>query len=456
MTTGVRKDEGLEHLAAQGINVAQFIGFEPVGEGVRQTYCRIAGREANEVFSSPLAALQALLAASPSGSINIRSYAPGDSQSRDFIYGIQRADHALADLLRLTKAGLHTIADETIDFRDGGVSGAIFGYSLIEFSPDATPCCVEKSGVCSLPFHTGYRMLRTVYGVPLDLPALSGTRVEFSLHPSPQGWQQTNAIAWKSGNQSRESIPYPTLDWPNNFSRLIGDKVFCLLMAFLHDFNVPITTVINRRIAPFIFGHHTQHPETWIRTVPPEPVPGRHSTFRGWRDPFELLAAEDPDGTQLVSVVAQQGVRPGHSGACITGADGEPILEGKQGTGDSLMLGESLPESLPQAVKDDVLTTYREALATFGPVRMEWVHDGRSVWVVQLHRGATGTSETVLVPGDSEDWRELKADLGLPAIRAMVAGWPAGTGLLLRGRVGLTSHIADVIRQAGRPARILP
>ena len=32
----------------------------------------------------------------------------------------------------------------------------------------------------------------------------------------------------------------------------------------------------------------------------------------------------------------------------------------------------------------------------------------------------------------------------------------AGEGLILKGRVGLTSHIADVVRRAGFPARIEP
>ncbi len=133
------------------------------------------------------------------------------------------------------------------------------------------------------------------------------------------------------------------------FSRLIGDKVFGLLVAHHLGLPVPETTVVNRRIAPFIFGLPTGWGETWIRTAPTEQVPGKFTTQRGWTDPYALLAEEDLTGVQIASVLAQQGVNPIYSGALIVGPNRKPIVEGKQGEGESLMLGESAPEKLAAA-----------------------------------------------------------------------------------------------------------
>jgi hypothetical protein len=119
------------------------------------------------------------------------------------------------------------------------------------------------------------------------------------------------------------------------------------------------------------------------------------------------------------------------------------------------MLGKSAPELLPSAVVEHVRTAHRRLEDALGPVRFEWVHDGNEVWIVQLHLGATRSTANVLVPGDAEDWVRFDARNGLEGLRAALRGLPAGTGLLLVGNVGLTSHIADVVRKAGKPARIV-
>ena len=47
------------------------------------------------------------------------------------------------------------------------------------------------------------------------------------------------------------------LAWPNRFSRHIGDKAFGLLVADVMGLQVPKTTVLARRVAPFSFGEPT-------------------------------------------------------------------------------------------------------------------------------------------------------------------------------------------------------
>jgi hypothetical protein len=246
----------------------------------------------------------------------------------------------------------------------------------------------------------------------------------------------------------------PELTWPNIFSRMLGDKAFGLLVAHHIGLPVPLTTVINRRVAPFTFGLSTASGETWIRTAPVEQVPGKFTTLRGWSDPYEILHREDPSHEEIASVLSQEGVKPAYSGALIVGSGGRLILEGKRGEGETLMQGATLPERLPPRVAADVRALYTHAHAALGPVRLEWVHDGKRAWIVQLHRGATETTNTQIAAGEASKWIQFEPSRGLEELRAMLADLPHGAGVLLKGKVGLTSHIADVIRKARVPARM--
>lgn len=417
------KDEILVTLAATG-NVARFISFAP-DLSTRHT----AGCEDAE----------GLLEAC--GRVNIRSFIPGDHQSKEFVYGLTSADDVRANLSRLSASGLHTIVNELIDTNDGGVSGVKQG-DRIEFAPDDTPRCVEKPGTCALADDLGRSILQTVYAAALpDLPG----RFEFSVHPYLCGTRRENVILWEH-EPNAPNAPAPTPSWPNRFSRHIGDKAFGLLMADAIGLRVPRTTVLARRVPPFSFGNGGEG--TWVRTCPTEQQPGLYTTVCGWVDPFALLAAEDPEGTAIASVLVQSGVPAHHSGAALTTVEGGLVVEGKVGRGDDFMLGSAFPEPLPQTVEWGV----REIADRVGDCRFEWVHDGDCVWVVQLHSGRSSSTTDEIVPGFAGRWVEVDtADLGL--LRATLQAIPAGTGVILTGEFGLTSHIADVARKAGIPAR---
>lgn len=452
LSQNLRKDASLDTLAERGLNVAQFVSFEPHLGLPRQAYCRVSGLSPNNQFPGLRSALEILLRSSATSSINVRSYEPHDPQSREFIYGLKSVESAAAAVERLSQQGLCTIVNETIDIADGGVSGVLMG-NVLEFAPDDTPRCVEKPGTASLPRYLGLELLSTVYGFPVEFAIPFASRLEFSLHPRPCGWLTKNIITWEFSEQESIDVQ-PQMGWPNRFSRLIGDKCFGLLIADQLGLPVPRTTVVNRRIAPFCFGRATGWNEHWIRTAPPEPMPGLFATRRGWTDPFALLFAEDPQHNNLSSVLSQSGVYPAYSGALIVGADGRLIIEGRAGTGISLMLNEDNPEPLPSRVTDDVERVYKLAEAALGPVRLEWVHDGKDVWVVQLHRGATETTHLRLTQGDATQWVEFDVNEGLPALRLLLAQLAGDTGLILKGRVGLTSHVADVIRKSGIPTKM--
>ena len=108
----------------------------------------------------------------------------------------------------------------------------------------------------------------------------------------------------------------PSVHWPNRFSRMIGDKVFGLLVA--HHIGLPVP---NRRCLTagwhlLTFGRPTGSAEVVLfRTAPSEQMPGESTTTRGWIDPFKIMASEDPDHQSIASVIAQNGVEPVYSGA---------------------------------------------------------------------------------------------------------------------------------------------
>lgn len=450
---GFRKDRVLDSLAER-FNVAQFVSFAPHrGSTLQQQYARVAGYAPNYHFGSVVEAIRSLFSASPEGRVNVRSYLPDSPRSQEFVYGLTTVDDAVSALSRLTANGLFVIANETVDVTDGGVSG-VAQANVIEFAPDDTPRCVEKPGVASLPRKMALSIIGKVYGFRPELGNAENARVEFSVHPKPRGWKGTHTLIWEF-----ETTPgvaaRPTLAWPNRFSRHIGDKAFGLLMAEEAGLSVPRTTAIGRRVAPFSFGQATGSLEIWTRTAPLNPDPGRFATVKGWIDPFELLQREDPEGTKIMAVLCQSAVQAVHSGAAVMLADGQLAIEGLVGNGDQLMLGKALPETLPPSVLRDVDAAYRILENCFGPTRIEWVHDGSRTWIVQVHRGQTKSLPTVIVPGEADEWISFSASDGLAALRTLLADLPSNTGLTIVGEIGLTSHLADVLRKAKRPTRVI-
>lgn len=446
-----RKDRSLDELARVG-NVAQFVSFVPRDALAVQEFSRVVGFAPNHIFPTNFDALSSLLAASPDGTINIRSFTPDSPRSRDFHYGLADAEEARALAEQLSSDGLFVIANETVDVSDGGVSGVVQG-GVVEFSPDDTPRCVEKEGAASLPIEWGLAILSRVYGFAPDIVDAGKGRLEFSVHPKPRGWKRTHTLMWEY--EASDSAPAnANLAWPNRFSRHIGDKAFGLLVADVMGLSVPKTTVIARRVAPFTFGQETGSFQVWTRTCPVEQEPGRFTTMKGWIDPFKLLKVEDPENGFIASVLSQSAVDACFSGAAITDRDGKPVIEGTRGEGDRFMLGQRRPESLPAGIVHDIEFMYTRAVNAIGPVRFEWVHDGERVWIVQLHKGGTNSAAATLVPGEATEWAVFQASEGLEELRRFLANLPADVGISIEGEIGLTSHFADLLRKNKRPARI--
>jgi hypothetical protein len=437
------------HRLADSANIAQFVSFDPRGS---QRHARIRGYEIDHSFGSMSEAAQALLQSS--GSVNIRSFEPHSSKSRDFIYGLKMAGEVADQVAKLAAKGLYTIINETIDVNDGGVSGVALG-SIVEFAPGDTPRCVEKPGTVSMDKSLAMRLLETVYGFAPDLFRYrSSERVEFSIHPIRRGTLQAHTIVWEVEDVGDFDSPVD-ITWPNRFSRFIGDKAFGLLVADVLGLPVPATTVFPRLLPPFAFGKKTESAETWIRTCPTEQEPGLYTTHRGWLDPFKLMSDEDPDGTRIASVLAQEGINAVYSGSLIIERDGGIVIQGAKGYGDDFMLGRAI-DDLPDTIEKSVTNLYEQTQSHLGPVRFEWVHDGNMTWIVQLHKGATTTLGNTIFPGDATSYHRFDVKKGIDALRGLIERTNSNEGIILVGRVGITSHLGDLLRKASIPSRVEP
>ena len=453
-----RKDEILFELGNRA-NIAQFISFAPTHGRAKKAYMQLSGIPQCYEFATTTDAIGHLIDNCGERMVNVRTFSDynGNDGSKPFVYGLASAEEAAAVVHNFIELGLYVIVNETIDIHDSGVSGVVMG-DVIEFSPDDLPRAVEKPGVCSLPRLLGIDLLNIVYGFrpSLDVPHCS--RVEFSIHPKRRGLRNEHTILWEQNDLRGDGIR-PLWDWPNRFSKFIGDKVFGLLVAHLIGLKVPRSIVISRRVAPFLFGDLTGSNETWFRTCPGDQVPGRFTTTHSWVDPFELMCTEDPKNAWIASVISQKSVSAQFSGAFIVKSDGTPRIQGVSGWGDRYMKGEVGPGELPHAVQQSVRDVYEIASSYLGPVRFEWVFDGSRAWIVQLHKGGTESLREWIVPGTATRWVTFDATAGgenkLEKLRDLLGGISGDTGLMIRGHVGMTSHIADVVRKAGIPARLI-
>lgn len=447
------KDERLNSIATTH-NVARFVSFDS-GTSPRIRFCRLdpAAKNGEGIRTSPEEAVSWLVRLA--GSVNVRAFRSVPAKGSPFHYGLTAADDVLGTVRRLAADGYYTIVNETIDVHDGGVSGVVLG-GAVEVAPDDTPRAVESAGAFSASQQMAFTVLKNMYGFVPDVPTAADLRVEFSVHPGPVGLRRGHTLVWEIERIDPVALA-PAVSWPNRLSRFLGDKAFGLLIADAIGLAVPETTVISRRVAPFRFGSDTGSLERWFRTCPVEPDAGKYTTTSGWSDPFHVLAAEDPTGTAIPSVLSQQGVHAAYSGATLPGSGDEPdTVQGVAGRGDRFMQGLQEPEPLPEEVTAAVRAATAAARAAVGPVRCEWAHDGRQVWILQLHLAAPGAKPGVINPGEAEKWLRFDPASGLDALRGLVArAVSEGAGVLVTGPIGTTSHVGDILRKAGVPARIV-
>jgi hypothetical protein len=348
---------------------------------------------------------------------------------------------------------LFVIVNETVDVNDGGVSGVAHA-NVVEFAPGETPRVVENGSIVSVGRNVAESLLRTVYGFAPALPKQPDLRVEFSIHPVRRGFAREHTIIWEIQEVPTDYLS-STPKWPNAFSQFIGDKTFGLLLANSVGLRVPRTTSLCRHVAPFTFGEPTGSDVKWLRTCPETPEPGFFPTVRGWADPFALMQAAGNE--RLASILIQDEVPARFSGALLTDRHGRPIIEGVTGFGDDFMLGRVGPSQLDTRLVERLEELHARLLGYVGGIRAEWAFDGEAIWLIQVQQEAAVSSGQTIVPGETESEHDFDVSLGLSGLRELIELIRGRRiGIKLIGNVGMTSHIADVLRRCKVPSRIVP
>ncbi|CAI3206534.1 hypothetical protein [Clostridium neonatale] len=458
------KDEKLNNLInKKDTNIAQFVSFEP-NLTLKTRFIHINNFDNSQELSSKQL-IEKLILSAPSKAVNIRSFSKKSMKGNKFVYnkGINDIEEILNIIKENSLKNQYSIVNENIDINDCGVSGVVLG-DVIEFSPEDTPKCVEKQGVCSLPKEIGFKILKNVYGFVPDIKFSSNYRVEFSIHPNRQGVKKEHTIIWEYEYYNK--VDYQRkISWPNNFSKFIGDKVFGLLVADALGIRVPRSTVISRKIAPFSFGIETGLKEKWIRTCPIKKEPGKFYTGSSWIDPFELMYREEAKGSNKVniaSLISQDGVDSIYSGACLIRSDKKnDLIEGVCGQGDKFMVGEESNKELPEKVITEVMSLnnqIRKYHSILGDVSIEWVYDGEYVWLVQLNQlknedGYNVTEQKIIVSGNPSYYKKVFVKDGLDSLRNKINEIKGkNIGIELIGNIGVTSHFGDLLRLSNIPS----
>jgi hypothetical protein len=461
------KDDKLNYLISKGsFNIAQFVSVEP-REELKPKYVHIN----NFRYESSIdlkSVIEKLILTAPSKAVNIRSFSPQVMKGNRLIYNktINNIDEILEIINENSLAGKHSIINENIDIKDGGVSGVVL-KDIIEFAPEDTPKCVDKNDVCSLPKSIGFKLLKNVYGFSPTIEFDSNYRVEFSIHPKRQGVLKEHTIIWEYENYQNAIIDN-RVQWPNRFSKFIGDKVFGLLIADAMGLLVPKSTVISRKVSPFSFGTETGLKEKWIRTCPIKKEPGKYYTGHTWIDPFKLMENEELKGERsvnLASIISQDAVESLFSGASFIRENEEyDLIEGVTGKGDQFMVGEKNTEKLPEEViraVQDLNNKIRLQHKILGDISIEWVYDGENVWIVQMNQlriksEAEYNQKQVIVSGNPTHYEKVYVNDGLDNLRNKIKQLDKrNVGIELIGNIGITSHFGDLLRLAGIPSILL-
>jgi len=447
------KDEILISLAENG-NIAQFVSYDPKGN---QRFSCVNGFQTNHKFASIEESVKILFDKAQDGELEIRSFKPDDPKGQPFIRHLTTVKETVAKAKEMLEQGLFIIIHEEVE--DAGKTSGVLLGNVIEFAPLTTPRCVElaetdKQGfAASLPKNIALKFFEKIYGFIPSLNFPDDMRVEFSLLPKPYGHKQDHVMTWELENVGNTKT-VASWDWPNRFSKFIGDKTYGLLIADVLGLLVPRTQVIGREVF-FVFGTPTGSAVKWTRTAPAEQTPGKFTTIRGYVDPFELLKKED-ENKAIAAVLVQDEVPFEYSGTVSIKSDNSLLIEGVKGQGDNFMLGKQSPDDLPETVVQALEKLCYQAKNILGPVRMEWVFDGKQAWVVQLHKCEVQSKDDVIVPGNPEKWKQfvLTEDKGLEELRKFSEqAKQGGFGVEVVGNFGLTSHVGDILRKANVPAK---
>lgn len=463
MAKGIYKDKELVRLANAGYNIAQFFSVAPAGF-VQEI--KIRGSESikdcdRDEYVRDLIAL--LFKKSGEQRINVRSWHPSSPSGHPFVYGLTTVEEVFETIEKRMGEGLHCLVHETFDVHDGGLPGIIIAGDTVEIIPEGTPRDIETEDAFSMPYYFGLEFIRIVTGVNLGINYNHARRLECSIHPKTRGFLNKRTVFWEISSQTTAYPEVSKLEWPNSYSKYIGDKAFGLLVADALGLLVPYTEIYFRKKNPEVicFGNKTITNTVWTRTCPAVSTPGKFSTIKSTKvpydvvDPVELMLKDDPKGEFIPTCLIQDGVPAVFSGAAITKHRGGFEMEGVKGEGDAFMMGKKTGDPLPKQVQDNVYQLWSILNKWIKNPSFEWVYDGKAVWVVQLRCNKDNTTDgKTIVKGAVKKWVPFSPSCSLDALRVAISSLGENEGIVLTSPVGITSHFADVLRETNTPSRI--
>ena len=442
-------------------NVAQFVSFDDKG---KVEYYSLKEDVWEPDYRNKALLLNNLLKYATYGKVNIRTYKLDDNMSHPFIQNLSTIDEIYSYLEKFKEQKLYTIVSETVVTNDGGVSG-IMDSDIVEFAPGITPRDIENLSsieIAKLPREMGCAILECIYGTTLaPFKYEKNKRIEFSTHPKPIGSSNNNKLFWQI-DKSTAHIDAPDICWPNSFSKMIGDKTYGLMVAYFLGFNVPCTTVYNKndRVPNFTFGRYTKSKKVWTRSCPSESQPGKYPTFPKYvkSSKFFKLCGDYPD---MVACIHQDEVNAKYSGGMIIDRDYNVWIDGVKGFGDHFMMGDvnntiQLPDKIYKLVKVVGLELSRKINNS---IKVEWVVDhNNEFWVLQLRVDdsvkACSTIVDVECFGNYVEYDPL-GDTGLIKLRKLVDDIKdTGDGIVVKRKIGITSHVADILRKNKIPSYV--
>lgn len=464
------KDDVLQKKVKNGLNVAKFISFAP-GENLSIRHCCINSYELSEEQKKLTPEqLVKLLFEEAEKLVSVRTFKIGQESGNPVFFDQNNLDIVLDIVNKHTKMGYYVIVNEGLHFINSEVSGVMFG-SLIEFAPAQSPRCVEKKGAtCVLPVKLGLNILKRIYQI-LTLDKFNPhQRVEFSIYPYKCGVYSQNTIIWEVSefdeNDPNIPVEIPKIIWPNPFSRVLGDKVFGLLVCNFMNYLVPKTIVLNKYFIPFTFGTSIKDNgiEYWCRSCPGERLPGQLPSVNKNFNVFDLMRQAEKlveKESYIPSLIVQEGVKSIYSGSVITTRDGEIVIEGVKGRGDEFMLGNKVSEFLPSDVIKLVEATSQSIIDhsfISNEIEFEWVYDGKHLWIVQLSVGKNMVSRSIVVEGAVNEYLKFDPSKSASALTDLAEvirkAKEINAGISIIGNVGRTSHIVHLLIKEQIPSII--
>ena len=103
------------------------------------------------------------------------------------------------------------------------------------------------------------------------------------------------------------------------------------------------------------------------------------------------------------------------------------------------------------------MEVFEHARGALGPVRMEWVDDGRETWVSRCTPGRRRPRDVTSTKDKHAFYHTFDVRDGLSRLYQLIEDIRnTGDGIVLRGNIGVTSHMGDALRKARIPSRIEP